>query len=78
MLGHIYHALGEVSEEEKAYREAFDIYNRVGNKSAIAATYNCFGRLWMRKGELKKAREDFEQAARIAVKSKPRHRNREL
>jgi tetratricopeptide (TPR) repeat protein len=66
MLGHINHVLGEVSEEENAYREAFKIYNRVGDKRAIAATYNCFGRLWMKKGDLKSAREALEQAALIA------------
>ena len=67
LLGHIYHTLGEVSAEGKAYQEAFEIYNRVGNKSAIAATYNCLGRLWMSKGDLKRAHEDFDQATRIAA-----------
>jgi tetratricopeptide (TPR) repeat protein len=65
-LGHIYHTLGEVKEEEKAYQEAFDIYNRVGDKSAIADTYNCLGRIWVEKGDLKRARENYEQASRIA------------
>jgi tetratricopeptide (TPR) repeat protein len=65
-LGHIYHTLGEVKEEEKVYQEAFDIYNRVGDKSAIADAYNCLGRVWVMKGDLRKAREDFQQAARIA------------
>jgi len=66
-LGHIYHTLGEVKQEEEAYQEAFDIYNRVGDKSAIASAYNCLGRVWVEKGDLKKAREDFQQAARIAA-----------
>jgi tetratricopeptide (TPR) repeat protein len=65
-LGHIYHTLREVKEEEKAYQEAFDIYNRVGDKSAIADAYNCLGRVWVEKGDLKSARENYEQASRIA------------
>ena len=64
-LGHIYHTLREVTDEEKAYQEAFDIYSRVGDKSAIAAAYNCLGRVNIEKGDLKKAIEDFQQAIRI-------------
>jgi tetratricopeptide (TPR) repeat protein len=66
-LGHIYHNLGEVKEAEKAYQEAFDIYNSVGDKSAIAGAYNNLGRVWVQKGDLRKAREGFQQAARIAT-----------
>jgi tetratricopeptide (TPR) repeat protein len=65
-LGHIYHTLGEVEEEEKTYQEAFDIYSRVGDKRAIADAYNCLGRIWVKKGDLKKARENFQKAASIA------------
>lgn len=66
-LGHIYHALDEVIEEESAYWNAFNIYNRIGDKRAVAGTYNCLGRVRVRKGELESALEDFRQAYRIAI-----------
>jgi tetratricopeptide (TPR) repeat protein len=65
-LGHIYHTLGEVNEEERAYKEAFDIYNRVGDRSAIAGTCNCLGRVWMQRKDFRRADEYFQQARRIA------------
>lgn len=65
-LGHIYHTLGDVKEEENAYKAASDIYHRVGNKSDIAASYNNVGRAYVKKGELDKARNNFQQALRIA------------
>jgi tetratricopeptide (TPR) repeat protein len=66
-LGHIYHTLGEINEEEKAYKAAFDIYYRVGNKDGIASAYNNLGRVWVKKGDLSKAHESFQQALRIAL-----------
>lgn len=65
-LGHIYHTLGEVDEEEKAYRAAFEIYSRVGNKGNIASAYNCLGRVWVKKGDWDRADENFRHALRIA------------
>ena len=66
-LGHIYHTLGELADEEKAYREAFDIFTRLGAKSAIADSYNNIGRVLIRKGDLKGALEQFKQAQQIAI-----------
>ena len=65
-LGHIYHNKKDVTEEEYAYREAFDIYNRVGDRRAIAATHNRLGRLYAARGELEKALPEYQQAYRIA------------
>jgi len=58
--------LGEVDEEEKAYKEAFDIYSRIGDKSAIADSYNNLGRVLVKQGDLSGALEEFKEAARIA------------
>ena len=65
-LGHIYHNKKNVIEEEHAYWEAFDIYNRVGSRGLIAATHNRLGRLHFVRGELEKAMLEFQQAYRIA------------
>jgi len=65
-LGHIYHALEERAEEEQAYQEAFQIYTRAGDRTAIADTYNCLGRVWVQKGDVIKARGYFEWALSIA------------
>jgi tetratricopeptide (TPR) repeat protein len=66
-LGHIYHSLDDLEPEAKAFNEAFEIYNRAGDKSGIASTYNRLGRIKMKRGALEEAKKDFEQAARIAV-----------
>jgi tetratricopeptide (TPR) repeat protein len=66
-LGHIYHTLGELDDEEKAYREAFDIYSRLGNRSAIADTHNNVGRMLVKRGKLEDAVVEFQQASRIAA-----------
>src|SRR5207245_6146664 len=65
-MEHMYHKMGEISEKEKAYKEAFDIYNRVGDKSGIASAYNSLGRVWVKKGDSNKANDHFQQALRIA------------
>ncbi len=67
MLGHIYHELDDVQDEEQAYRDAFNSYNRIGDKNGIAATYSCLGRVYVRKGELDAALDHFRQAGRIAA-----------
>lgn len=66
-LGHIYHALGVIDEEEKAYREAFEIYSHLGDRSALAHTHNNIGRMLVKRGKLEEAREEFIQALRIAA-----------
>lgn len=65
-LGHIYHTLGEINEEEKVYKEAFAIYRRVGRKASIAAAYNNLGRVWVEKGNLHNARDYFQNALQLA------------
>jgi tetratricopeptide (TPR) repeat protein len=69
-LGHIYHTLGVLPEEEKSYREAFDIYSRLGDRSALAHAHNNLGRVLVRKGDLKDALAEFQHAARIAAGEK--------
>lgn len=66
-LGHIYHTLGVLDEEEKAYREAFEIYSRLGDRSALAHTHNNLGRMLVKKGDFQGALAEFKQAARIAA-----------
>ncbi len=70
-LGYIYHTLGVLDEEEKAYKEAFEIYSRLGDRSSIASTHNNFGRILVKKGDLNNALAAFEQAARIAANENP-------
>jgi tetratricopeptide (TPR) repeat protein len=65
-LGHIYHNLGAVNEEEKAYKEAFEIYSRIGNRRDIAAVYNNLARVQVSRGNIESATEGFHQALRIA------------
>lgn len=65
-LGHIYHTLGELVQEEAMYQEAFEIYYRLGDHNALAGAYNCLGRVWIRKGDLEKAREQFIKALEMA------------
>jgi tetratricopeptide (TPR) repeat protein len=67
LLGHIYHEMGEIWEEEKAYQEAFEIYRRADDRSSLAATYNCLGRILIRKGEYDSALAKFELALRIGA-----------
>jgi tetratricopeptide (TPR) repeat protein len=66
-LGHIYHTLGLIDEEEKAYREAFEVYCRLGDRSALAHTHNNLGRVLVKKGDLEGALLEFRQASRIAA-----------
>ena len=69
-LGHIYHTLGVLPEEEKSYREAFDIYSRLGARSDLAHTHNNLGRVLVKKDDLDDALAEFQQAARIAAGEK--------
>ncbi len=69
-LGHIYHTLGVLPEEEKSYREAFDIYSRLGDRSALAHARNNLGRVLVKKGDLDDALVEFQQAERIAAGEK--------
>ena len=66
-LGHIYHTLGVIDEEEKAYREAFEIYSRLSDRSALAHTHNNVGRMLVKRGNLEDALLEFRQASRIAA-----------
>jgi tetratricopeptide (TPR) repeat protein len=66
-LGHIYHNMGDIFEEDAAYREAYEIYNRVGDKKAVAAIHNYIGRIWMKKQDTVNARKNFDEALRIAA-----------
>lgn len=66
-LGHIYHTLGTLVDEERAYRDAFAIYNRLGDNDSIAHTHNNLGRVLVARGDFKGARAEFEQALRIAA-----------
>ena len=65
-LGQIYYDKKDIIEEEGAFREAFDIYNRIGDRRSIAATHNRLGRIYAIRGELEKALPEFQQAYRIA------------
>jgi tetratricopeptide (TPR) repeat protein len=65
-MGHIYNDRGEGNAAERCYQEAFDIYNRVGFKQGIAATYNCLGQILLVNRDLSEARSYFEQAYRIS------------
>lgn len=64
-LGHLYHTLGDLGEEEKAYRNAFRFYSQAGDKSSIAAGHIGFGRVAVRKREWKTAHDEFQEAERI-------------
>lgn len=66
-LGVIYLRSGNVLEAENYLKQASDIYNRVNYKSGIAAIYNHFGNIELRRGDTTEARSWFlkgEQAAK--------------
>lgn len=61
-LGIIYMNADEIVQAELYFREAIDIYNRIGYKSGIAATQNRLGEVEIAKGNLKEAQELFKKA----------------
>jgi tetratricopeptide (TPR) repeat protein len=61
-LGVIYLNANNITEAEKLFQEAFDIFLRVNYKTGIAIIYNRFGQTQLQKGDLAGAREWFVKA----------------
>lgn len=66
MMGMIYLDADNLTLAEQVLRDAFEIYNRIGNRKGIATTYNRLGEVEMARGKLKEAKELFEKAQATA------------
>ena len=65
-LGQIYMDAGNIIEAEQRFREAFEIYQRLGFKAGIAMLDNLFGEVQLLKGDLDGARGWFVKAQEAA------------
>ncbi|HEY4033719.1 MAG TPA: tetratricopeptide repeat protein [Ktedonobacteraceae bacterium] len=58
-LGQIYLDAGHHVWADKRFKEAFEVYSRIGRRKEIAATYNRFGHIQMSRGDFPSAEQWF-------------------
>lgn len=66
VLGHVYHALERLTEEEFHYQKAFEIFEAIGLRFYLAQGYIGLGRVCVVKNDLDQAFAHFTQAHRLA------------
>ena len=61
-IGLIYLAMDDISNAEKSFQQAYEIYNRARDRRSIAGTLNRFGQIALARSDWQEAKQCFKQA----------------